>query len=141
MATNDLTVCDMTLFTATARYGSPMDFFVSGIAPPRLNDAPVVTVISPSVDSVIEQFTQVVFEVTDEVPEFTRIMVVARFQSFGIYEVVHNGNRFGDSYSGGLSTRMVIPKGYKYSVVRDGGWIASPVFEVFAIDSYGSEAA
>jgi hypothetical protein len=58
--------------------------------------------------------------------------------------VVHDGDCFGASYAAG-SSRTAIPNGYRYRIVRGGGWPTSGtgqvyvIFRAAAIDCAGNE--
>jgi hypothetical protein len=63
-------------------------------------------------------------------------------------EVVHNGSRFGAFYTGPTNTRTAYTDGtgrvgYRYTILRDGGWPAGSFplassFEVSAVDTIGN---
>jgi hypothetical protein len=97
---------------------------------------PVVTLISPA-SLLLERDTPIVIDVTDNIA-LRRCMVVARFDTLAIEELVHNGDRFAAAYTG-ASSRQPITGGLRYTIRRNAGWPAPPVLDVFAIDTSGSE--
>jgi hypothetical protein len=78
------------------------------------------------------------FDVTDDSGAFRRVIVCAVLD--GVTEVVHDGSTFLGNYAGGSCSRAAISGGFRFVVLRDGGWPASPTIRVFAIDQQGNEA-
>ena len=95
-----------------------------------------MTLLGPA-SGQVEPSTAIDLEVTDNVA-LRRVLVVARFDSLGVEELVHNGDRFAAAYSG-RSTRLAVAGGSSYSIRRNGGWPAPVTLEVYAIDTSGSE--
>lgn len=104
--------------------------------------APTVTLISPSTASLLDPTGSIVIDVTDN-GSFREVIVVAKFSSGSqdLVEVVHTGS-FAPFYDSG-STRSAIADGFRYSIVRDGGWISNNTvkIDVYAIDTAGNEAS
>lgn len=100
--------------------------------------APVVAIIGPAAGSPIDALTPLVFEVTDNVA-LGMVIVALRFQARGIEEVVHNGQRFSAQYDGS-STRFSIAGGFRFTVLRNGGWVDAPTLDVYAVDAVGTGA-
>lgn len=99
---------------------------------------PVVGNFSPAVGAFIASNQFITFDVTD--PEGFRLaLIAASFPNLGIYEIIHDGTAFGPNYSDGNSGRSAIANGFHYSILRRGGWPASPTIVPFAIDVFGSE--
>lgn len=99
---------------------------------------PVVGDFDPEDGTEIGPGDSISFSVTDDSGAFARIMVIVSMN--GIAEVVHDGAAFRGLFQG-ASSRSAITGGFRYTVGRQGGWEATPTFEVFAIDSSGNEAA
>ena len=97
---------------------------------------PVVTLVSPA-SGQVEDSTPIVVEVTDNVA-LRRVLVMARFDSLGVEDLVHNGERFAAAYSGD-STRSPIAGGWRYVIRRNSGWRAPVMIDVYAFDTSGSE--
>lgn len=97
---------------------------------------PVVTFITPG-GTTIESDEPVEFEVTDNLGSFAKIIVIAWYQSTGVQELIHDGDNFTGYFSED-SSRVVIAYGYRYSVLRLGGWENAPTIRVIPIDSSGN---
>ncbi len=108
--------------------------------PPPVPDTtpPVVSGFDPAPGTQIARNQTIQFDVTDDSGAFARIFVVAFFKLTGIQEVIHDGIGFVGFYSA-TSTRVVITNGFRYIVLRSGGWIEAPTIRVFPIDSSGNE--
>lgn len=102
------------------------------------SDPPVISNVTPAPGSQLLKNAPIGADVTDD-GDFSRVIVVVEFATLGTKEVVHDGDGFSANYSG--SSRTAIANGWRYSVVRTGGWPASPTLRVFAIDADGQEAA
>lgn len=96
---------------------------------------PLIDNFDPPVGTPLNRNDAVSFDVTD--------LNLVRAEVFvdigGDVFVVHDGDRFRGNFSN-YSTRSVITNGFRFTVRRNGGWIAAPAFEVHAIDSGGNEA-
>lgn len=110
--------------------------------PPDPTDAtpPVVGNYSPAPGTPIAKTTSISFDVTDETGGFRRVFVVAFYPATGISELIHDGDGFRGFYSS-TSARRAIAGGFRYTVLRAGGWSAAPTIQTFAIDLAGNEAA
>lgn len=103
-------------------------------APPDVT-TPSVTVISPTPPGPIGRNDAVRVQVTDA----GTLLRVKLYVTMGDEQyVVHNGYSFRPRYAVG-STRTAITGGFEYVLLRSGGWLASPTFEVYAIDQAGNE--
>ena len=101
---------------------------------------PVVTIVSPTPGTGILRTQPITFDVTDETG-FRRVMVLASFPSKGIYEVIHDGDRWGPHYDVSPNARTDIAGGHRFTVLRRGGWPAAPSILPMPIDVGGNEAA
>jgi hypothetical protein len=106
--------------------------------PPVDATSPVVGGFSPAVGTPISKVTPIAFDVTDASGAFRRIFVVAFYPTTGISEVIHDGDGFRGFYSA-TSARQAIAGGFRYTVLRSGGWPAAPTIQTFAIDLAGNE--
>ncbi len=107
------------------------------IAAPLDTAAPVIDNFSPAQGSDIEPQQSLMFDVTDESGLFSTIIVHAVFAD-GVEEVVHDGTNFRGFYTS-TSSRVLITNGWRYTVLRSGGWPSSPVMiRVFAVDGGGN---
>jgi hypothetical protein len=102
--------------------------------------APVVSNVSPAPGTAIAATQVLQLDVTDpDGDAFRLIMLIADFAFLGIREVIHDGTSFSQNYSGFGNARTVITNGFHYSVLRVGGWPASPRIIPYAIDVTGQE--
>lgn len=107
------------------------------IPPPPPVTPPVISGYVPAAGSSIEKNTAIQFDVTDDSGQFSLILLAVTLN--GIMEVVHDGSAFKGLYAG-ASVRSIIANGFRFTVVRQGGWTGSPTFETFAIDAEGNRA-
>jgi len=107
--------------------------------PPVDRTAPVVGNFSPPPGTPIAKTTPVSFDVTEDSGDFQRIFVVAFFPATGLTEVIHDGDAFRGHYAA-TSSRTAIGGGFRYTVLRSGGWPAAPTIQTFAADRAGNEA-
>lgn len=98
---------------------------------------PVLNNFVPAIGSTISASAALRFDVTDDSGSICAFFLVC-YQR-GMTELVHDGHGFLPEYTA-LSTRTGIANGYRFSVRRRGGWLASPLFRVYAIDHAGNEA-
>lgn len=114
--------------------------FIPAPPPPPVDaTAPAVGNFSPAPGTPIARTGPVSFDVTDDSGDFRRIFVVAFFPATGVTEVVHDGDAFRGFYAAS-SARTMIAAGFRYTVLRSGGWPAAPTIQTFAIDRAGNEA-
>jgi hypothetical protein len=100
---------------------------------------PVVGNFDPAPGTAIARTGSVTFDVTDDSGDFRRIFVVAYFPATGVAEVVHDGDGFRGFYAA-KSSRTMIAGGFRYTLLRSGGWPGAPTIQTFAIDHAGNEA-
>ena len=101
------------------------------------SEDPVVSNVSPAAASAIHPSSFISFDVTDDNNAFAELLIIANFPSLNILEVVYMDGVFSANYQT-LSSRNPIANGFHYSVLRTGGWPASPTFIVKAIDTHGN---
>ncbi len=101
--------------------------------------APIVGNQVPAPGSLLTRQQPVAFDVTDESGVFRRILIHVKYSNGGATEVVHNGDVFETPYTT-ASRRTTIAGGYRYSVLRSGGWPTAPTFIAYPIDLEGVEA-
>lgn len=65
--------------------------------------------------------------------------MVAFFPATGVTELVHDGDAFRGFYAA-TSSRTMIGGGFRFTVLRSGGWPGAPTIQAFAIDHAGNEA-
>lgn len=98
---------------------------------------PTITSTTPAAASIITSNQQIAFDVTST-PALIREMVFVRFPGAGIEEVVWDGTAFTERYAG-TSTRLTIPNGFRYKILRNPVWPDSPQFAVYAVNSTPEE--
>lgn len=107
--------------------------------PPPDSTAPEISNFVPATGSTVEAVDTIQFDITDNLDSFAAVMITVHFEAQGVYEVVHDGTRFGPQYSG-QSTRTAITDGYRFVLRRREGWIGSPVFHAVVVDSSGNNS-
>lgn len=116
-----------------------IDMHTWGIAPEPAPTPPVVSNVTPIPGTPITPTTAIGLDVTDT-QGLRRVILTVAFPSVMLgEEVIHNGSGFAAIYSQG-STRTAITNGWRYSLVRSGGWPAAPVLTPYAFDVKGAEA-
>lgn len=108
-------------------------------APPVDTTPPAVGNFNPAPGTPISKNTSIAFDVTEDSGYLQRVFVVAFFASTGVAEVIHDGDAFRGYYAAS-SARTMIASGFRYTVLRSGGWPAAPTIQTFAIDRAGNEA-
>lgn len=100
---------------------------------------PVIALVSPTAGQQIARMTPMVVDVTDAT-KLRRVFLVARFPGLGIAEVIYDGDGFETAYAG-QSSLQSIAGGFRFSVLRAGGWPIGAAVELkcFAIDVDGNE--
>jgi hypothetical protein len=99
----------------------------------------VITDFDPSLATTIASNATVAFSITDETGLFFVMAVLMKFESRGVYEVVHDGTAFGPQYFGN-STRVAVSGGFRYTLRRRDGWPEKLKVRVLAIDRGGNTA-
>lgn len=99
---------------------------------------PVITIVSPAEGSTLLRTTPIVADVTDN-GVLRRVFIYAVFPGQLAWEVVHDGEAFGPTFTGPANTRTSITGGYQFNLLRDGGWPASPELRIIPIDAGGNQ--
>ena len=107
-------------------------------AGPATPTPPTVTNVAPANGTIIREFTTLSFDVVDNVA-LSRVIVLLRYPSLNLEELVHSGGEFTANYA--ASTRTEIDKGFRYVVRRTGNWPSTPRIVVYAFDTEGTESA
>lgn len=126
--------------SAATRSMSPgfLGFVPPPPAPPEDTSPPTVANFAPAPGTPIARGAPIAFDVTDDSGTFRRIFVMAHFPRLGVTEVIHDGDGFRGPYAA-ASARAFIAYGFRYSVLRGGGWPDAPTILVHAIDASGNE--
>lgn len=97
---------------------------------------PVVTLVSPALGTAINRNHTLVFDVTDAQSALANVEVIVKFPS-GRWEAANDGTSWSGQYETS-SVRTVIADGYRFSIVRTGGWPQTPTVLFRAVDSAGN---
>lgn len=104
--------------------------------------APYITGITPITGTTLSASQVVTFDVVDDSSAFRRILIHASYSNISGSEVIHDHEGFNQRYYSGpenVRTPIVIGSpGYKYRVLRDGGWPGNISFIPFAVDASGN---
>lgn len=98
--------------------------------------APVVT-FTLADGTEIGRNTAVPIDVTDETG-LAAVVVMVLYPATGDYEVAHDGTAFAPRFVS-KSTRTSITDGYRFSLVRAGGWPSPPTVKVLPLDTSANE--
>jgi hypothetical protein len=109
----------------------------------RTNQAPTISNFVPVTGSPILSTSVLQFDVTDYESNINRILLVVEFPNAAIREVIFDGDGFGPKYQNGSNISTPITGGWRFTVLRDGGWLLNdgPIITPFAIDLEGLENA
>ena len=108
----------------------------AGGTPPATPTNPTITIVSPIPPAPVLKDTVVIFEVTD--PSMLReVFVYAKFEKKP-WEVIHDGFEFAPQYYNPDTTRVSITNGYRYTVLRTGGWPKSPRIVIIPVNTQGN---
>ena len=99
---------------------------------------PVIANMTPTPGTLLQPTDPISFDVTDNTGLFRRVMVAVFFPSTGITELVHDGDGFLGFFATS-SSRALIAGGFRFTLLRVGGWLSSPTVRVFPIDRSGNE--
>jgi len=110
-----------------------------GYAPyiPPVLVPPLVSGVSPSIGTPLTHHQVVSFDVTDD-GDFRAILLTASFDGAAAPEVVYDGTTFSDLYVTG-STTTAISGGFRFALIRAGGWPSAPTITPYAFDTTGQE--
>ena len=102
--------------------------------------APAVTIISPANGGVVSSTTLIQLSATGP-QNLVRVVMLVSFPNLNIYEVAHDGDSFSGRYPAALgNTRSATTTpnpGFTFSLLRQGGWPASPRIIPCAFDAFG----
>jgi hypothetical protein len=98
---------------------------------------PVVDGVDPAEGVPLTKNQPVAFDVTDN-GTFRRILLTATFIGALAPEVIYDGTSFSALYSAG-STQTGISGGYRFSLLRAGGWPGDLIITPYAFDTTGQE--
>jgi hypothetical protein len=117
-----------------------MSFLVTmglGVTGPLDTTDPVIDNISPTPETTIETDTPLTFDVTDTGVGLNFVLLAASFRGLAGVEVVFADSEFTAPYEA-ESAVSVISNGFHFSLLRTGGWPATPSITPYAIDSAGN---
>jgi hypothetical protein len=96
----------------------------------------IIDLITPI--STISKSTPIIIDVYSTAVPLRRAWVNASYAGFLPDDMVHNSDRFGSAYQGSTNVRSNITNGYRFTLLRDGGWPGTPAITVHAVDSLGT---
>ena len=83
-------------------------------------DSPAVAINAPQGTS-LGRTTALQIDITD--PDgFSSIVLSMLMPGLGNEEMIHNGTKFSPRYLGVINQRTNITDGFRYDILRDGGW-------------------
>lgn len=133
MATYDAFIPDFssqTLFQAEA----PSLRFLATVAPLLVDSiAPEVDLVSPPEDTALTKMQPIVLDVTDNASLGLHGILVEYPDIAGLYEVGFDGV-YPVTRGAYLVSRVAITGGFRYTILRRGGWPSRPRLRVFATD-------
>lgn len=99
---------------------------------------PTITDITPPASTVLELTQSVSFSVTDAGNgTFARIIIAVAYTN-SVEELVYDGSAFVGLYAA-TSSISAITDGFRFTILRSGGWLTAPTFRAFPIDSSGND--
>jgi hypothetical protein len=99
--------------------------------------APLISVISPLTMQILGHNTPIIIEVKDS-NFFARVVLAATLSGGVIEELIHDGVTTSVAYA---VQRDSITDGYRYTIMRVGGWYGSSVtLKIISVDSQGNVA-
>ncbi len=103
--------------------------------------APVITLVSPTDASTIAKSDVVTVDVTDTGGFSSLLFEVSYGEGLLMREVIHDGDAFSNNFTGGSNTKNTITNGFRFTMLRDGGWPANAVhMKVIVTDATGIQA-
>lgn len=100
---------------------------------------PTISNFVPAADTAIAKTGTIQFDVLDVDSAFTRVMLIAQFTSVDQPELVYDGDDFTPNYSNGSNTVTTIANGFRFVLLRNGGWLSAVSIIPIAIDASGNE--
>lgn len=110
--------------------------YLGGGGGPTITSFVIVDLITPI--STISRTTPIIIEVYSTAVPLRRAWVSASYAGLLIDDMIHNSVRFGSAYQGSTNQRANITNGYRFTLLRDGGWPGTPQIDVHAVDTLGA---
>lgn len=102
--------------------------------------APVLSNFNPPFGNSIGENEPITFDLTDNSGQMRLIILHGSYDGVVGHEVIHDGEGFGQrNYSNGSNVRTPISGGFRYTILRDGGWPGTFTLYPFAVDTSGNE--
>ena len=99
-----------------------------------------VTNFTPAPGTPLSPQQVVQFDVTDTTSPFREVFIVASFDGGTQRELVYDADGFNPAHYAGVSnTKTTITNGFRFTLLRDGGWFGALSIKVYAIDEGGGE--
>jgi hypothetical protein len=116
-------------------YGAPQSDGVAG-GDAGFGGGPIhdlaLTVISPTPGQPISATKPLVIEVTDEGAALDKVVIMAAYSGVLQKEVVYDGSAFAPTFTNNTNAKASITSGFRFTLLRDGGWPGSPTITVVA---------
>lgn len=93
--------------------------------------SPTYGSFTPAAGAALTAMTPITFDETGTYASLA--FIVADFPELGIREVVWDGTAFGRQYQGPNNSRTAISGGFTFSLLREGGWPASPTLLTYTL--------
>lgn len=106
---------------------------IGPVGPPGIIIIDLITPIAT-----ISKTTPIIIDVYSTAVPLRRAWVNASYAGFLPDDMVHNSDRFGSAYQGSTNVRSNITNGYRFTLLRDGGWPGTPAITVHAVDTLGA---
>lgn len=119
----------------SGQLGAPY-YVVSSLPGPPVVPPPSVAAFSPPLAAAIGPRQPLALEVTGT--DLQRVVLLVDFPGLNTYEVAHDGSTFSSAYPARVgNTREAITDGFRFTLLRQEGWPASPRVIPMAFDSTG----
>jgi hypothetical protein len=122
--------------TSGGTYTAPLEF--PGVEIAEADAIPglvIIDLITPI--GTISKTTPIIIDVYGTTVPLRRAWINAAYAGVISDDMVHNGDRFGAAYQGVTNNRANITNGYRFTLLRDGGWPGTPSLDVHAVDTQG----
>jgi len=126
-----------TRFSDVARSDAEiLESYTRGL-PPAAGGGPIsIDLITPI--NTISKNTPIIIDVYSGSVPLRRAWINASYAGLLVDDMVHNGDRFGSAYQGLVNVRSEISNGYRFTILRDGGWPGTPAITAHAVDTLGA---
>lgn len=107
-----------------------------GMGTQKESIAPLVLNVTPAAGTPINAADPLQLDVTDETG-LAIVLITASYPNSQAVEVVFDGTDFTDLYTDDSSVE-VVTDGFRFVLLRRGGWIGPPTLTPYALDTSGN---